>query len=47
MLDHYVFRSNGDPAGHIPPAARGLLGDSTPAQRKMLKEFLMQVLHQL
>ena len=47
MLYHYVFRSNSNPAGDIPPAAPGLLGDSTPAKRKMLKEFLMQVLHQL
>lgn len=47
LIDHYVFRSNGDPAAHIPPAARGLLGESNPAQRRMLKDFLLQVLRQL
>jgi hypothetical protein len=47
LIDHYVFRANGDPAEHIPPAARGLLGESTPAQRAMIKQFLMRVLSQL
>jgi hypothetical protein len=47
LIDHYVFRTNGDPAAHIPPEARGLLGDSTPEQRAMLKQFLMQMLRQL
>lgn len=47
LIDHYVFRVNGDPAEHIPPAARGLLGESTPQQRAMLKQFLQQMLSQL
>ncbi|MFK4985615.1 hypothetical protein ACI4B7_27705, partial [Klebsiella pneumoniae] len=26
MFDHYVFAAGGDPAAHLPPAARGILG---------------------
>ena len=44
LIDHYVFRLNGDPAEHIPAAARGLLGESTPAQRAMIKQFLLRAL---
>jgi hypothetical protein len=47
LIDHYVFRANGDPAEHIPEAARGLLGDSTPAQRAMIRQFLIRALSQL
>ncbi|TFI58972.1 cupin-like domain-containing protein [Sphingomonas parva] len=47
LIDHYVFQLNGNPAEHIPPAARGLLGESTPQQRAMLKQFLRQMLSQL
>ena len=47
LIDHYVFRRNGDPAEHIPPGARGLLGESTPEQRAMLREFLMRALSEL
>ena len=47
LINHYVFRVNGDPAEHIPPAGRGLLGESTPQQRTLLKQFLRQMLNQL
>jgi len=30
MFDYYVFRTGPDPAGHLPEAARGMLGPITP-----------------
>lgn len=30
MMDHYVFEVAGDPAAHLPPTARGLLGPPAP-----------------
>jgi hypothetical protein len=39
-----VFRLNGDPAEHIPVAARGIIGRSTPELRRMIKQFLMRAL---
>lgn len=47
LFDHYVFRVNGDPAGHIPVAARGIVGRSTPALRRMLRQFLIRALQSL
>jgi hypothetical protein len=44
LFDHYVFRLNGDPAEHIPVAARGIIGRSTPELRRMIKQFLMRAL---
>lgn len=40
MFDHYVFRRNGDPAGHLKPEHRGILGTSTPQIRSRMREFL-------
>jgi hypothetical protein len=42
LFDHYVFRLDGDPAAHIPPHARGVLGESTPTLRRRIKEFLVR-----
>jgi hypothetical protein len=47
LFDHYVFRLNGDPAEHIPVAARGIIGRSTPELRRMIKQFLMRALSSL
>lgn len=47
LFDHYVFRTNGDPVGHIPEPARGILGRSTPELRRMIKQFLMRALSSL
>jgi hypothetical protein len=44
LFDHYVFRRNGDPAAHIPPHARGVLGENTPALRQRIKQFLLRVI---
>jgi hypothetical protein len=44
LFDHFVFRRNGDPAAHIPPARRGILAPSTPQLRRMIRKFLAGVL---
>lgn len=44
FFDHYIFGDHGDPAAHLPEAARGILGRRTPELvarvRKMLAEAL-------
>ncbi len=47
LFDHYVFKANGEPAEHIPEPARGLLGQSTPQLRRMIRQFLMRALSSL
>jgi hypothetical protein len=44
MFDHYVFRRNGDPAEHLAPERRGILGASTPELRARMKQFLLRAL---
>ena len=46
MFDHYVFRRDPDPAAHMPEAARGILGESTPELRRMIRQFLIRSLSQ-
>lgn len=42
IFDHYIFRKNGDPAAHIPPEHRGILGPSTPQLRARMRQFLIR-----
>jgi hypothetical protein len=44
MLDHYVFRDHGDPMAHLPPEARGVLGESTPEGIARLHAMLVRSL---
>jgi hypothetical protein len=46
MFDYYVFRRNGDPAEHIPTAARGILGESTRQLRQTIRQYLIRMLSQ-
>jgi hypothetical protein len=46
LFDHFVFRRNGDPAAHIPPARRGILATSTPQLRRTIRKFLANILGQ-
>jgi hypothetical protein len=43
-FDHYVFRANGDPAAHLAPPHRGILGASNPPLRQRLRQFLLRTL---
>lgn len=40
MFDHYVFESSGDPAAHLPPHARGLLGPPGPGLFAKMKAII-------
>ena len=40
MLDYYVFECGGDPAGHLPPAAKGILGPASPALFDRMRAIL-------
>lgn len=40
MFDHYVFQSNGDPAGHLPVERRGVLGPPTAEGLARMKAAL-------
>jgi hypothetical protein len=41
LFHHYVFEADGDPAAHLPPASRGVLGSMTPALARRIRDFLM------
>jgi hypothetical protein len=47
VFDHYVFEANGDPAAHLPDAAKGVLGPMTPEHRQRIRATLKQVLARL
>jgi hypothetical protein len=45
MFDHYVFRpGDEDPAEHIAPQHRGVLGKPTPQLRGKIRQFLQTML---
>lgn len=44
MFDHYVFADNGDPVGHLPEKARGILGKRTPELVDRVKKLLIDAL---
>ncbi|MDB5692419.1 MAG: transcription factor jumonji jmjC domain protein [Alphaproteobacteria bacterium] len=44
MYENYVFRPDGDPAAHLPPAQRGILAEPTPELRQRIRQFLLRVL---
>lgn len=47
VFDHYIFGVNGDPVEHLPPHARGALGEATPEQLGRMRATLKQLLHRL
>jgi hypothetical protein len=42
MFDHYSFREHGDPAAHLAPEHRGILGTPTPQLRDRIRQFLLR-----
>lgn len=44
MFDHYVFGDHGDPAGHLPERARGILGRRTAELVARVKKLLVDAL---
>lgn len=47
MFDHYIFCAAGDPAEHLPEAARGVMGAATPEQLRTMRAMLKQALARL
>ena len=44
VFDHYVFGANGDPAGHLPDQAKGVLGPPTAERIARMRATLKQIL---
>lgn len=44
IFDHYLFGRNGDPAAHLPPHARGILGPPSSQRTELIKGFLRRAL---
>jgi len=42
LFDHYIFGVNGDPAAHLPPDVKGVLGPITPEQAARARATLLQ-----
>ena len=47
MFDHYIFCTDGDPAAHLPPEVRGVMGAPTPDQLRAMRAMLKQALSRL
>jgi len=44
VFDHYIFMQDGDPAAHLPPDRRGVLGPITPQHRAHIKTVVAKLL---
>ena len=44
IFDHYVFQTQGEPAAHLAPEHRGMLGRMTPALAGPIKAWLLKAL---
>ncbi|RAK52161.1 cupin-like domain-containing protein [Phenylobacterium deserti] len=42
FFEHYVFRADGDPAAHLPPTRRGVLGPPSPELDGAFRHFLIR-----
>lgn len=47
VFDYYVFEKHGDPAGHLPVPARGILGEINSELLARLREYLRMVLQRV
>jgi hypothetical protein len=45
FFDSFVFQRHGDPAGHMAPEHRGVLGEPTPQLRQYIKQYLARGLN--
>jgi hypothetical protein len=45
IFDHYVFSTEHDPAEHLPPHARGILGEASPEQLARIRATLKQIVN--
>jgi hypothetical protein len=47
VFDHYVFGANGDPGEHLPPHARGILGETDSELLGRLRATLKQLIQKM
>jgi len=47
VFDHFIFETHGNPAEHLPPHARGVLGEPTPELIARMRATLKQIAGQL
>jgi hypothetical protein len=47
MFDHYVFKSDADPAAHLPEAFRGILGAESPADLTTMRKSIIAALEKV
>jgi hypothetical protein len=47
VFDHYVFGANGDPGEHLPPHARGILGETDSELLGRLRATLRQLIQKM
>ena len=47
IFDHYVFQTSGDPAEHLPAAAKGILGPPSRQRLEWIKANLKQIVARL
>lgn len=47
VFDHYVFKTGGDPATHLPPHAQGPMGPPTPQSLARMRNTLKQIFARL
>jgi hypothetical protein len=45
VFDHFVFCLDGDPAEHLPPDARGVLGEATPELLDRIRATIKQIVN--
>jgi hypothetical protein len=46
-FEHYIFSANGDPGEHLPPHARGMLGELDAEQLGRLRATLRQIMERI
>lgn len=44
MFEHYVFEADGDPAAHLAPVAKGVLGPMTPQLERFMRDWLARAM---
>jgi hypothetical protein len=47
IFDHYVFQTDGQPAAHLAPEHRGMLGSMTPSLAGQIRAWLLKTLQRL
>ncbi|HRE45282.1 MAG TPA: cupin-like domain-containing protein [Terricaulis sp.] len=44
LFDHYAFKRDGEPVGHLPPEQRGMMGAMNPERVRQIKAILLRAI---